>query len=62
MDLITPDDVAALFSHPSVVMYWPTIVGLIVLFVALVTGHTKAPIPIIAVFLLLQAWRSGWFA
>ncbi len=41
--------------------YWPVILGGITLFVLILKGKERAAIPVGAVVVLLQAWRSGLF-
>ena len=62
MELLTPDDVASVFSLPFVVAYWPLIVGGGVLFLIAVRGSNWMMFPVGALFIALQLWHMGVFA
>jgi hypothetical protein len=62
MDILRPDDVAAVFSLPFVVAYWPLILGGLTLFVIAVRGSHWMMFPVGALFILLQLWHMGAFA
>jgi len=61
-DLLSPEDIASIFSHPIVAAYWPLLAGGPLVFLALVKRVYWVAIPLAGVAVLLQAWRSGALA
>jgi hypothetical protein len=61
-NLLSPDDVASVMSHPFIAAYWPLILAGPVVFVALAKGYYWVAIPLAGLTVLLQAWRSGVLA
>ena len=59
--LLNPEDLGAMTLSVVFSVYWPMIVGALVLFLLLVNGHHRLTIPVIGVFMLIQAWHSGAF-
>jgi len=57
--LLSPDDLSAMTLSVVFSIYWPIIVGALVLFLLLVNGFHRLTIPVIGVFMLIQAWHSG---
>jgi hypothetical protein len=62
MDLLSPDGIAAFFSQPFFVAYWPLALGTVALCVALFAGFPRALLPLAALAAALQAWQSGLFS
>jgi hypothetical protein len=62
MYVISPEDVASVFSTPFFVSYWPLVLGTIVICVAMVTGYGRAILPLAALMAAVQAWHSGLFS
>jgi len=61
-NLLSPDDIASVFSHPFVVAYWPLLICGPLVFLSLVKGHYWVAIPLAGLTVLLQAWHSGALA
>ncbi|MHA1528125.1 MAG: hypothetical protein ACTSVG_03825 [Alphaproteobacteria bacterium] len=61
-DLLSPEDVASIFSHPIVVAYWPLLVAAPLVFLALSKRVYWVAIPLACLALLVQAWRLGMLA
>jgi len=59
--LLNPDDLGAMTLSVVFSVYWPMIAGALVLFLLLVNGFHRLTIPVIGVFMLIQAWNSGAF-
>ncbi len=59
--LLNPDDLDKLTFGVAFALYWPMVLGALVLFVLLVNGFHKMTIPAVGMFMLLQAWHSGVF-
>ena len=59
MDILSPDDVSSLFNNPFVALYWPLILGGLILFVFLVKGWNKSMLLFALLFGGLQAWHMG---
>jgi hypothetical protein len=62
MEVPSPDDVGYLLSQPIVTLYWPLILGAVVMFILMVRGTTWVMLPIGAAFIALQMWHLGFFA
>jgi hypothetical protein len=61
-NLLSPEDVASIFSHPIVVAYWPLLVAAPLVFLAMAKGVYWVAIPLTCVAVLVQAWRLGMLA
>jgi len=62
VDLPSPDDIAAIFSQPFFVSFWPLIAGAVIMFAAIFAGYGRATIPVGILTAFFQAWHSGLFA
>ena len=61
-DVISPDDIASVMSHPFIVAYWPLLLGGPFVFLSMVKGYYWVAIPLAGLTVLLQAWHSGVLA
>jgi hypothetical protein len=61
-NLLSPDDIAAVLSYPTIATYWPLLLGGPFVFLSLVKGYYWVAIPLAALTVLLQAWHSGVLA
>ena len=61
MYVLSPDDVTSVMSSPFFVVYWPLLVGGMVVIVFLFRGYTKTTIPVVAVSIMIPAWHAGFF-
>ena len=61
-NLLSPDDVASIFSHPFIAAYWPLLLGGPLVFVPLAKGVYWLAIPLAGLTVLLQAWHLGMLA
>jgi len=59
VDILSPDDISGLLNSPFVTLYWPLIVGVLVMFVFLIKGWNKSMMLLALVFGALQAWHMG---
>jgi len=62
MYLLSPDDIATIFSLPFFVAYWPLVFGTVLLCVVVFSGYTRMLLPLAALIAALQAWHSGMFS
>ncbi len=56
-ELLSPDDLAAVMSHPFIAAYWPLLLGGPVVFLFMIKGYHWVAIPLAALALLGQAWH-----
>ena len=61
-NLLSPEDVASVLSHPFIAAYWPLLICGPFVFVALAKGYYWVAIPLAGLTVLLQAWHSGVLA
>ena len=61
-NLLSPDDIASVLSHPFIAAYWPLLLGGPFVFVAMAKGVYWVAIPLAGLTVLLQAWHSGGLA
>ena len=61
MYVVSPDDIKSVMTSPFVALYWPLLVGVVVIMGFLFRGYTKTTIPVAAIALFIQAWHSGFF-
>ncbi len=61
-NLLSPEDVASVMSHPFIAAYWPLILAGPVVFVALAKGYYWVAIPLAGLIVLLQIWHAGMLA
>jgi hypothetical protein len=59
--VISLDDLGAMSLSVAFSLYWPMLVGALVLFLLLMNGHHRLTIPVVGIFMLVQAWHSGAF-
>jgi len=62
MDLLSPDDIKSIFGSPFVSQFWPSIVGGLVIFVAMVRGARWMMFMVLLVTAFVQAWHMGLFS
>ena len=62
MDLLSPDDIKAFFGSPFVAQFWPSLVGGLILFVAMVRGARWLMLMVLLITACAQAWHLGLFA
>jgi hypothetical protein len=61
-NLLSPEDIASVMSHPLIAAYWPLLFGMPFVFLFLTKGYNWVAIPLAGVILLFQAWHSGMLA
>ncbi len=61
-NLLSPDDIASVMSHPFIVAYWPLLLAGPFVFLFMVKGVYWIAIPLAGLTVLLQAWHSGVLA
>jgi hypothetical protein len=61
MYVLSPDDVASIFSLPFFVSYWPLIFGTVVMSVSVIAGYIRLTFILGVLVAALQAWHSGLF-
>ncbi len=61
-NLLSPDDIASVMSHPFIVAYWPLLLAGPFVFLSMVKGVYWIAIPLAGLTVLLQAWHSGVLA
>ena len=61
-NLLSPDDIASVMSHPFFAAYWPLLVGGPIVFLALARGYYWVAIALAGLTVLGQAWHSGALA
>ena len=61
MYVLSPEDIKSVMSAPFFALYWPLLVGVVVIMGFLFRGYTKTTIPVAAIAVLIQAWHSGVF-
>ena len=62
MDLLSPDDIAGIFGSPFVAQFWPSILGGLILFIAMVRGARWSMFMVLVVTAFVQAWHMGVFS
>ncbi len=61
-NLLNPEDIASILSHPLIAAYWPLLLGGPFVFLFMVKGYNWVAIPLAGLTLLGQAWHSGMLA
>ncbi len=61
-NLLSPEDIASVLSHPFIAAYWPALLGAPFVFVALAKGYGWVAIPLAGLVVLVQAWHLGMLA
>ena len=61
MDLPGPDDIKGLFGSPFFSAFWPTIIGGLILFIALIKGSRSMMLIVLLLTAFFQAWHLGVF-
>ncbi len=60
--ILSPEDIASIFSHPFVAAYWPLLLGAPFVFLSLAKGVYWVAFPLAALTLVGQAWHIGMLA
>ncbi len=61
-NLLSPDDIASIFSQPFIAAYWPLLLGGPFVFLSLVKGIYWVAVPLAGLTALVQAWHFGMVA
>ena len=61
-NLLSPDDIASIFSNPFVTAYWPALLGGPFVFLSLAKRVYWIALPLAGLTLLGQAWHMGMLA
>ncbi len=61
-NLLSPEDVTSVLSHPFIAAYWPLLICGPFVFLSLAKGFYWIAIPLAGLTVLLQAWHSGVLA
>ncbi len=61
-NLLSPEDISSIFSHPLIAAYWPLLLCGPFVFVALAKGYGWVAIPLTGLIVLVQAWHLGMLA
>ena len=62
MDLLSPDDLKGLLGSPFVSLYWPSIIGGLILFVVMIKGARWLMFMVFILTAFAQAWHMGLFS
>ncbi len=58
-ELLSPDDIADVMSHPFIAAYWPLLLGGPIVFLFMVKGYNWVAVPLGILTVLGQAWHFG---
>ena len=61
MDLLSPDDISALFGSPFFSAFWPSLLGGLFVFIAVLKGSRITMLILVMLTGLAQAWHLGVF-
>ena len=58
-NLISPEDISAIFNNAFVAAYWPLLFGGPIVFLTMAKGIYWVAVPLAGLTLLAQAWHVG---